>query len=83
MLPLAIAALIDASPSQKQMRPVAFATPIFAGFTLLSMKFVSGLFTFSVSTDAIVSLRVITHPDAQSARTAIAISFFMSSLLLF
>src|SRR5574344_1424187 len=77
MSPLSIAALIDASPSQKQMRPVAFAAPFFVGFTLLSMKLVSGLVTSSVSADAIESLRVITQPDAQIARAAAAMSFFI------
>src|SRR5574344_924360 len=83
MSPLSIAALIDASPSQKQMRPVAFATPFFVGFTLLSMKLVSGLVTSSVSADAIESLRVITQPDAQIARAATAMSFFIFFVRLF
>src|SRR5574344_1827215 len=77
MSPLSIAALIDASPSQKQMRPVAFAAPFFVGLTLLSMKLVSGLVTSSVSADAIESLRVITQPDAQIARAATAMRVFI------
>ena len=77
MPPFSIAALIDASPSQKQMMPDAFATPIFSGLTLLSMKRVSGLFTSSVSAEQILLSRVITQPEAHAARTATAMSFFI------